>query len=578
MYISRAFWTNKVGKTYESIWLRESYRDSDGKVKNRNILNLKDWPEEAIALLQTSLNANKNISAPARGRPHGSKNKYKLQNSNSMEAFYVRPEEIFIEQGPSVGALFTVYSIAQKLGIVSALGQDQQAKLALWQICARVIEQGSRLSAVRMANIHAAASVINFDEGFTENELYDNLAWLDENQERIENRLFEARSDKEGNKPHLFLYDVTSSYLEGEKNEYAHFGYNRDKKKGKRQIVIGLLCDAKGMPVTVEIFDGNTQDVKTVSSQLEKISKRFGCCRVTFVGDRGMIKSTSLAELSELKFSYITGITKAQIETLIRQGVIEYGLFDTTLCEVEQDEVRYIYRRNPQRAEEIEHTRENKKVSVEKLLSDKNLYLAEHSKASCEKALKIVKEKIKTLKLESWLSASQSEGTSRKLRLDVNEQKLEEQSRLDGCYVLKTDLPATTMIKEDVHARYKDLAYVERAFKEMKLEQLELRPLHVRRKSSTRAHVFVVMLAYMITRELGYLWKEIDLTVQEGLHSLSMLTVNHVKFPTGLVMAKVPQASEQNSKLLKAAGVEIPTYLLPNKVDIHTHKQTRKAS
>ena len=173
MYISRAFWTNKAGKTYESIWLRESYRDSDGKVKNRNILNLKNWPEEAIALLQASLNT-KNNSSSARGRPHGSKNKSKLPNSSTMKAFYVCPEEILIEQGPSIGALFTVYSIAQKLGIISALGQGQQAKLALWQICARVIEQGSRLSAVRMASIHATASVINFDEGFTENELYDN--------------------------------------------------------------------------------------------------------------------------------------------------------------------------------------------------------------------------------------------------------------------------------------------------------------------------------------------------------------------------------------------------------------------
>ena len=577
MYISRAFWTNKVGKTYESIWLRESYRDSDGKVKNRNIFNLKDWPEEAIALLQASLNA-KNTSSSARGRPHGSKNINKLQNSNSMEAFYVRPEEIFIKQGPSIGALFTVYSIAQRLGIVSALGQDQQAKLALWQICARVIEQGSRLSAVRMANIHAAASVINFDEGFTENELYDNLSWLDDNQERIENHLFESRSDKEGNKPHLFLYDVTSSYLEGEKNEYAHFGYNRDKKKGKCQIVIGLLCDAKGIPVAVEIFDGNTQDVKTVSSQLKKIKGRFGCCRVTFVGDRGMLKSTSLSELSEIEFSYITGITKAQIETLIRQEVIEYGLFDNTLCEVEHDGVRYIYRRNPQRAEEMENTRGKKKAKVEKLLSDKNIYLAKHAKASCEKALKIVKERINVLKLEGWLSVSLSEETPRELRLYVNEQKLTEQSRLDGCYVLKTDLPATVMTKEDVHARYKDLTYVERAFREMKMAQLELRPLHVRRKSSTRAHVFVVMLAYMITRELGYLWKEMDLTVQEGLHSLSMLTVNQVKFQTGLEMAKVPQASEQNAKLLNAAGVEIPAYLIPNKVNIHTHKQTRKVS
>jgi hypothetical protein len=330
MYISRAFWTNKAGKTYESIWLRESYRDSDGKVKNRNILNLKTWPEEALALLQASLSVN-NPSSPPRGRPRGSKNTSTLQNSSNMSAFFVRPEEISLVQGPSIGALFTVYYVAQKLGIVSALGQDQQAKLALWQICARVIEQGSRLSAVRMANIHAATSVINFDEGFTENELYDNLAWLDGNQERIEDRLFAERSEKEGHKPQLFLYDVTSSYLEGEKNEYADFGYNRDKKKGKGQIVIGLLCDAKGMPVTIEVFDGNTQDVKTVTSQLEKIAKRFGCCRVTFVGDRGMLKSTSLSELSELGFSYITGITKPQIETLIKEGVIEYGLFDTTL-------------------------------------------------------------------------------------------------------------------------------------------------------------------------------------------------------------------------------------------------------
>jgi transposase len=129
-----------------------------------------------------------------------------------------------------------------------------------------------------------------------------------------------------------------------------------------------------------------------------------------------------------------------------------------------------------------------------------------------------------------------------------------------------------------VNFRYKDLTHVERAFREMKMEQLELRPLHVRRKSSTRAHVFVVMLAYMITRELGYLWREINLTVQEGLHSLNTLTLNHVKFPTGLVMAKVPQASEQNAKLLKAARVKIPAYLFPNKVDIRTHKQTSKAS
>jgi transposase len=429
-----------------------------------------------------------------------------------------------------------------------------------------------------MANLHAAMSIIDFERGFTENELYDNLCWVDVNQERIEDFLFAARSEKEGQKPHLFLYDVTSSYLEGEYNEYGKFGYNRDRKKGKRQIVIGLLCDANGMPVTVEVFDGNTQDVTTVSNQLKKIKDRFGCCNITFVGDRGMIKSASLLELDEMEFSYITGITRSQVETLIKCGLIEYGLFDSTLCEVEQDGIRYIYRKNPERAKEIEHTRGLKRECVEKLVTDKNTRLAEHPKARPEVALKTVNKKIKALNLDIWLSVSMDEKNPRVLILSVDNEKLEEQSRLDGCYVLKTNLPADELGKEDVHARYKDLAYAEHAFHEMKMSQLELRPINVRLKSSTRAHVFIVMLAYMIVRELEHLWKNIDMTVQEALGSLSMLTEDYVKFPNGLVMAKVPQPSAQNAKLLKLAGVEIPPYLLPNKVDIHTYKKTKKVS
>jgi transposase len=574
MFIARSFWTNKAGKTYRSIWLRETFRQ-DGKVCVRSLLNLKDWPDEAVSLLEDILKNRQASAKGHKGRIFGSK---KRSSDTSSALQTLLPQELLLEQGLSVGALYTVWAIAQRLGISSALGQNQQAKLALWQICARVIDQGSRLSAVRMANIHAAASVIQFERGFTENDLYDNLDWLDKNQERIEDRLFETRSQKEEQKPHLFLYDVTSSYLEGDKNEYARFGYNRDKKKGKRQIVVGLLCDSKGMPVTVEVFDGNTQDVKTVSSQLKKIRTRFGCCRITFVGDRGMLKSASLSELSGLEFSYITGITRAQIETLVHDGVLQYSLFDSTLCEVEQCGVRYVYRRNPERAKEIEHTREEKRTCVGELVEKKNGYLNGHPKARVETALKAVREKIENLKAGKWLSVSLKEENPRELRLVVDEEKLEEQRRLDGCYVLKTDLEKSVADKEEVHARYKDLAYVERAFREMKMEQLELRPLHVRKKSRTRAHVLVVMLAYMITRELGEMWKGMNLTVQEGLHSLSTLTEEHVKFPSGLKMARIPVGSEQNKELLKAAGVEMPPCLLPGRVDIRTHKKTRKIS
>jgi len=244
MYITRSSCTNRSGKTYRSIWLKESYREN-GKVNSRYILNLKDWPDDAINALQTALDiCNKTNNS--------SSSIFDIDKSTSTQ---IDPQQIHIEQGLSVGALFTVHQIALRLGIINALGNDFQGKLALWQICARVIEQGSRLSAVRMANLHAATSILQFNQGFSENDLYDNLKWLAQHQQTIEDKLFIHRYPNKDAAPNLFLYDVTSSYLEGEKNELAQFGYNRDKKKSKLQIVVGLLCDNKGIPVSIEVFE-----------------------------------------------------------------------------------------------------------------------------------------------------------------------------------------------------------------------------------------------------------------------------------------------------------------------------------
>jgi transposase len=576
MYIARAFWTNKVGKTYESIWLRESFRDKDGKVKNRNILNLKDWSEKAILLLQASLDIQKDPSSPVRGRPRGSKNK--KNRSTPKEAFFVRPEEILIEQGPSVGAIFTVYSIAQKLGIITALGDDFYAKLALWQVCSRVLDQGSRLSAVRMAHLHAAASIINFERGFTENDLYENLHWLSQNQMRIEDKLFKLRTQKAKQKTELFLYDVTSSYLEGEKNELAEYGYNRDKKRGKTQIVVGLLCDTEGIPVSTEVFEGNTQDPKTVLSQIKKVQGRFGCEKITFVGDRGMLKSASLKDLKEAGFSYITGITRPQVEHLIKMEVLEYGLFDDQLCEVEYEGIRYVFRRNPVRAEEIAAIRSGKQQKVQELVEKKNAYLKEHSRAKVSKALQRIREKIKHLNITPWLTVSENMESTRTLKIELKEEVIEEMKHLDGCYVLKTDLNQEIADKELVNRRYKDLSQVEGAFRTCKTGMLELRPVYVRLEASTRGHVFVVMLAYMIVQELKRKWGKLDLTVEEGLKYLSTLTEERVLFPNGLHICRVPIPMDQNKELLEAAEIKLPPYLPDNKVDIRTHDRNRKSS
>ena len=566
MYISRSSWTNRSGKAYSSIWLKQTYREN-GKVKSRYILNLNDWPEEAIDALQLALNSkHKSNTVP----------EHKSVPDNS-ETIKIHPQQISLEQGLSVGALFTVFQIADRIGIVDALGDNFQAKLTLWQVCARVIEQGSRLSAVRMANLHAVTSILQFKQGFTENDLYDNLKWLDKHQHEIESKLFAHRYPQKDTVPNLFLYDVTSSYLEGEKNELAQFGYNRDKKKGKLQIVIGLLCDNIGIPVSIEVFEGNTQDPKTVLSQIKKVRDRFGCQKVTFVGDRGMLKSIPIEDLKEAEFAHITAITKPQIETLIQTEVLQYSLFDENLCEVGCDGIRYIFRRNPVRAMEIEVARSKKLKSIKEVLQRENLYLCEHPKAQIKTVLGRVWKKIEKLKCEQWINVSVPQEGIRHLELSIDKTALVELKRLDGCYVLKTDVPKEMSPKEEIHERYKDLELVENAFRTCKTVLLEVRPLHVRLSSSTRGHVFVVMMAYMIIQELNKLWSGIEITVEEGLRFLTVLTEQKILFPNGLKINSIPSPSEQNEELLKAAGIKLPPYLASNDITVATYNHKKKA-
>ncbi|EQD54374.1 transposase IS4 family protein, partial [mine drainage metagenome] len=184
------------------------------------------------------------------------------------------------------------------------------------------------LSNVRLAQQHAAVDILGMGN-FNEDDLYDAMDWIESRQRSIEKKLFSSRYG--GKIPALYLYDVTSSYLEGMKNEYADFGYNRDKKRGKMQIVVGLLTDEDGWPISIEVFRGNTNDVKTFTSQIKKLASDFGCESVTMVGDRGMIKTEQIADLSEQKFYYITATTKAQMETLLKQKVIQMELFTEKL-------------------------------------------------------------------------------------------------------------------------------------------------------------------------------------------------------------------------------------------------------
>ncbi len=534
MYID----TCKTSK-YVRHLLRENYREG-GKVKHRTVANLSSCSEKEIEAMKLAL-----------------KHKQDLSQLISVS------RDITLRQGKSVGSVWVVYETAKRLGIVDALGTMRHGKLALWQVIARVINQGSRLSAVRLAGTHAACDILGFS-AFNEDDLYRNLDWLAENQADIEDRLY-LKSPSRG----LFLYDVTSSYLEGACNEFAAFGYNRDGKKGKRQIVIGLLCDDKGRPLSIEIFPGNTQDTATFASQIKKISERFGGGDITLVGDRGMIKNTQQKDILEHEFHYITAITKPQIESLLDQGIFQLTLFDQDIAEVEDKEVRYILRMNPVRALEIQSSRQDKLKSLNKNITKKNSYLAEHPGAGVEIALRDINEYASKLRISGWVII---EAHDRIISHRVDDEALEAESRLDGCYALKTDLKPFQATRETVHDRYKDLALVEWAFRTSKTVELEMRPIHVRLASRTKGHAFVVMLAYLIIRELVKNWNSINLTVGEGIRELGAVCAMDILVKGKPVCAKIPEPRELIKDLLSSACITLPDVLPSKGITVATRK------
>ena len=529
---------------YTRYLLRESFRQ-DGAVKHRTIANLSSCSPQEIGAIKLA-----------------------LQHKDDLTALVSLGQEVSLRQGLSVGGVWVAYDLARQLGIEAALGTSRQGKLALWQVIARVLDQGSRLSAVRLAGSHAACDILGL-EGFNEDDLYANLDWLDQHQHDIEDRLFDSMPASPG--PGLYLYDVTSSYLEGACNELAAFGYNRDGKRGKRQIVIGLLCDGGGKPLSIEVFAGNTQDPATLGSQIHKVAERFGGGEVTFVGDRGMIKSRQIEDLAQQGFHYITAITKPQIESLLTAGVLAMSLFDQPLAEVLSDAgPRYILRRNPIRAAEVAASRQDKLQAVQGEVDRQNAYLKEHAKATVAVAVAKVTARCQKLRLTEWVHVA---ADGRGISLAIDPQALAQEQKLDGCYVLKTDLSKERADAQTVHARYKDLALVEWAFRISKTVQLEMRPIHVRLAAHTRGHAFVVLLAYKIVQELAGRWCDLDATVQEGLDELKTLCATQLLVRGRPQCNCIPQPRESLRRFLDKAQVRLPGALPHRGVHVATRKK-----
>src|SRR5499427_2113268 len=543
MYIDTSHIT-RGGKTSTRHLLRESYR-AHGKVLHRTIANVSQCSEAEIEAMRLA-----------------------LRHKEALEHLGTIKDAITLKQGMSFGAVWTVYHIARRLGIEKALGTTRAGKLALWQVIARVIDQGSRLSAVRLAMTHAACDVLGLD-AFDEDALYENLDWLAGVQASIEDTLFAKRT--QGKPGSLFLYDVTSSYLEGTHNDLAALGYNRDGKKGKMQIVIGLLCDEDGQPVSIEVFPGNTADPPTFASQLEKVKVRFGVHEITFVGDRGMIKGQHIDALAQQGLHYITAITKPQIDKLLRTGTLQMDLFDQEVAEVLTEEgIRYVLRRNPVRAQEMRDTRHAKLATLQAQVAKQNHYLTDHPRANAQGALQKLVAKAQKLRLSDWIELTLEERT---ITLTVKTSAQQEAAKLDGCYVLKTDLTPAQAPKELVHDRYKDLTSVEQAFRSCKTLHLEVRPIFLRLEERTRAHAFVVMLAYQIIRYLASCWSTLDITVEEGRQALTTLCLVEVSPTNAPSYACIPTPHDTIAHLLHHADITLPKAFSLSGVRVSTRKK-----
>jgi hypothetical protein len=473
MYVTRV--PNRTSPP--AVLLRESYREG-GKVKTRTVANLSDWPDAKVEALRRVLRGE-TFLAPAADRCE-------------------------IERSLPHGHVAAVLGLVRNVGLDRLLPRrpERLAKLVLALIVARVIEPAAKLSTARQLSeataSHSLGAVLRLGE-VDEDELYRALDVLGAAQPAIE-RALARRHLKDGT---LVLYDVTSSYLEGRCCELARFGYSRDGRPDRPQIIFGLLCAANGCPVAVEVFEGDTGDPKTLAVQIDKLKKRFGLRRVALVGDRGMITTARIEhDLKPAGLDWITALRAPAIQALAADdGPLQLSLFDDRdMAEIVSPDYpgeRLIVCRNGVLAAERARKRED-------LLAATEADLAKIQAATARTRNPLRGEADIALKVGAVLGRRK---VAKHFRLTITdttlafartEEAIAAEAALDGFYVLRTSVPAETLDAGAAVLAYKSLAHVERAFRSLKSIDLEVRPVHHRLARRVRAHVFLCMLAYYV--------------------------------------------------------------------------------
>jgi hypothetical protein len=465
-------------REYRSTLLRRSFREG-GKVKKETLANLSHLPDEAIELVRGALAGRR----------------------------YLDAETAFeIERSLPAGHVQAALVMARRLELARLLDRSpsRERDLCVAMICQRAIAPASKLQTVRALGQSTLASELGI-EGADEDDLYVALDWLLARQARIEDRL----ADRHLRDGELVLYDVSSSYFEGRSCPLAKLGYSRDGRRGMPQIIYGLLCDRPGRPIAVEVFSGELHDDKTLPSQLEKLTTRFGLKTVVVVSDRGMVTKANLKHMSEAEgVDWITALKAPQIKKLVATGALQLSLFDqTNLAEITAAQdfpgERLIVCRNPLVAAERTRKRSELLAATERGLAEIADRVERGTLAGADQIGLAAGPAVKRYRMNKHFALAI---TDTGFAFARKTEQIQAEAALDGIYVLRTGVGAQTLATADVVRAYKGLEQVERAFGSFKGPDLQIRPIHHHLETRVRAHVLLCMLAYYLTWHLKAAW------------------------------------------------------------------------
>jgi transposase len=462
-----------------AILLRESYRQH-GKVKTRTIANISHLHTHQIDALRSALSGS---VAPA-GPP--------------------LPDAFLVSRSLPHGHAAAALGCLRNLQLDSILDPvpSHHRDLVIAMIVARILDPASKLATARDLHsdtLHSSLGELLHVDSADESELYQAMDWLLPHQSRIEQELAKRHLSDGG----LVLYDLTSTYFEGRHCPLGKLGHSRDDKSGKPQIVFGLLTNASGCPVAVEVFAGNTADPKTVAAQVNKLRQRFGLCDVVLVGDRGMITSARIRQdlPASHGIQWISALRANQIQKLAKDGQLQMSLFDKTdLIEIAHPDFpgeRLIACFNPLLAEERSRKRPDLLAATEKQL-EKIAAATKRPKRPLRGKQNIGLRAGKVLhryKMGKHFQLRIEEDSFHYERKTAN---IEREESLDGIYVIRTSVKPESLTGQQVVASYKSLSGVERAFRSLKTVDLHVRPIHHRLPDRVRAHILLCMLAYYV--------------------------------------------------------------------------------